>query len=216
MRDDACSRVAAGMARGEDGSTDGVAVRVNSSNSGSGMLTGVDLPDDDEFRDALHGLKNGDFSRLLPLFEGTGDTVPRIVAWVEQRRFQNQEKELAEALTCACFNGNVDVAEYLLEHGVPPSGGSDTGLNAIHWAANRGQLEAVRLLLRHNVPLETRSMYHGTALGTAVHAAIYETRTADHLVIIGELIDAGARIAEAGFPTGNESVDSVLRHYGAT
>jgi hypothetical protein len=175
----------------------------------------VDLADDDLFRDALQGLRNGDSSRLLPLFEGAGDAAPRIVAWVEEGRFHGYERELAEALTCACFNGKTGVAEYLLNLGVPPSGGADTGLNAIHWAANRGQLEAVRLLIRHNVPLETRSMYDGTALGTAVYAAIHEPRTADHLAIIEELIAAGACIDEAGFPTGNKSVDAILRHHGA-
>lgn len=38
--------------------------------------------------------------------------------------------------------------------------------------ANRGQQRAVRLLIQHNVPLESRSVYGVTALGTAVWSVI--------------------------------------------
>ena len=57
-------------------------------------------------------------------------------------------------------------------------------------------------------------MYDGTALGTAVWAAINEPR-ADHLVIIEALLESGARVQEAGYPTGRNDIDSLLRHYGA-
>lgn len=166
------------------------------------------------FLDALQGLRDGDFSRLNCLFEASGDVSP-IILWVREGRFQGHDEELAEALTCACFNGQIEVAEYLLKQGVPPSGGARTGLNAIHWAANRGQLEAVRLLIRYGVPLETRSMYDGTALGTAIYAAIYEPRTPHHLTIIEELLSAGACLNEAGYPTGVEAIDNLLRRQGA-
>lgn len=53
------------------------------------------------------------------------------------------------------------------------------GLDALHWAANRGQPTVVRLLINAGADLETRSMYGGTALGTAVWSAIHEPR-GDH------------------------------------
>jgi hypothetical protein len=106
------------------------------------------------------------------------------------------------------------VADYLLQRGVDPSAGADTGLNAFHWAANRGQLEVVRLLIGRKAPLETRSMYDGTVLGTAVWSAINEPRPA-HLQIIEDLLDAGACLAEVDYPTGNSKVDVVLRRHGA-
>src|SRR5262245_5755398 len=169
---------------------------------------------DASFADALEGLHRGDFSRLEPLFDersGRAGT-PQIVEWHEQGRFRDQPAALAEALTCASFLGRTAVAEYLLKHGVNPSGGAGTGLDAVHWAANRGQLEAVRLLIRAKAPLETRSMYGGTAVGTAIWSAVNEPRR-DHLQIIEELLDAGAHLEDAEYPTGHEHIDAILQRH---
>jgi hypothetical protein len=163
---------------------------------------------------ALEGLRRGDFSRLDSLFHSSGSR-PQIVEWVEQGRFCGHDQELAEALTCACFNGRTEVAEYLLNRGIAPSGGAGTGLDAVHWAVHRGQLAAVRLLIRHKVQLESRSMYGGTALGTAVWSAINEPR-ADHLAIIEELLAAGARVRESDYPTERDNINALLRRYGAS
>jgi len=165
------------------------------------------------FLDALRGLHRGDFSRLEPLFDGGSDPAgdrPLITQWHEQGRFRDEPQALAEALTCACLLGRTAVADYLLTQGVDPSAGAGTGLDALHWAANRGQLEAVRLLIERGAPLETRSMHGGTALGTAVWSAINEPRP-DHVQIIAELIDAGARLQDVEYPTGHEHIDAVLR-----
>lgn len=161
--------------------------------------------DDLLFRDAVQGLQRGDFSRLEPLF-----TSGQITRWHEAGRLADQPKAVAEALTCACFLGRADVAEYLLNQGVDPTAGAGTGLDALHWAVNRGQLESVRLLLRRKAPLETRSMYGGTALGTAIWSALHEPRL-DHLQIIQELLHAGARVSEVEYPTGNERIDALLK-----
>ena len=166
------------------------------------------------FDNTLAGLRRGDFSRLDPLFQSKSGSSSQIVEWANLGCFRGHDQELAEALTCACFNGRTEVAEYLLNRGIESSGGAGTGLNAIHWAANRGQLEAVRVLLRNKVPLESRSMYGGTVLGTAVWSAINEPK-ADHLAIIEELLAAGARVKEAGYPTGRDDIDGLLRRYGA-
>jgi ankyrin repeat protein len=176
-----------------------------------------DSADDAVFLDALQGLHRGDFSRLEPLFKGDEGNVDRraqIVKWHEEGRFRDEPKALAEAVTCACFLGRTIVAEYLLGHGVDPSGGASTGLNAFHWAANRGQLEAVRLLIRWKAPLGTRSMYGGNVIDTAVWSAINEPRS-EHLHIIEELLKAGARLEDEDWPTGNEEIDAILRRHRA-
>jgi hypothetical protein len=169
------------------------------------------------FSGAVQGLQRGDFSRLAPLLEDRPlERRPcQIIEWCDKGYFAAEPAALAEALTCACFLGRTGVAEFLLDRGVDPAAGAGTGLNAFHWAANRGQSETVRLLIRRKAPLETRSMYGGTVLGTAVWSAINEPRPG-HLQIIEELLVAGARLVEAGYPTGHEQVDAVLRRYGAS
>ena len=172
------------------------------------MMTAAN--DDARFSDALEGLHRGDFSRLEPLFDerSFSSGKAQIVEWHEQGRFRDQPK----ALTCASFLGRTSVAEYLLKQGVDLSGGAGTGLDALHWAANRGQLEAVRLLIRAEAPLETQSMYGGTALGTAIWSALNEPRR-DHLQIIEELLNAGARLGDTEYPTGHQRIDAILQRY---
>jgi hypothetical protein len=100
-----------------------------------------------QFHEAVRGLLAGDFSRLAPFFEGS--PCP-IIQWYEAGLFADEPQALEEAFTNACFLGRRDVAEYFLVRGINPSGGIATGLNAFHWAANRGQLEVVELLIRHS------------------------------------------------------------------
>ena len=161
--------------------------------------------------DFIDGMRAGDFSRLAAAFEGDR---PLVLRWDGEGAFAAVPEVRAEALTCACFLGHIAVVQYFMAQGVDPTAGSRTGLNALHWAVNRGQLEVVRLLLRSDVPLELRSMYEGTALGTAVWSAVHEPRPA-HPQIIEELLQAGAQVADAGYPSGNPAIDSILQRHGA-
>ncbi len=177
----------------------------------------TEAADDLEFRDAVEGLLRGDFSRLAPLFEdgGAGEDGPcRIVDWYDKGYFTYEPSALAEALSCACFLGRTGIAEFLLDRGVDPAAGAATGMNAFHWAADRGNLETVRLLIERKAPLETLNMYGGTVLGGTVWSAIQRLRP-DHAEIIAALIEAGARIEAVGYPTGNAAVDEILRRHGA-
>ncbi len=168
--------------------------------------------DTTQFENAVRGLKRGDFSRSEPLFENDLHHAGRrcqIIQWYEAGLFANEPDALAEAFTCACFLGYTSVVEYLLDKGADPAGGFKTGLNAFHWAVNRGQLGTSKLLIQHKAPLEIRNMYGGTILGTAVWSAVNEPR-GEQLRIIEELINAGARVEEAEFPSGYERVDKIL------
>ena len=173
-----------------------------------------DDPEDDGFRDAAAALRAGDFSRLEPLFEEVAGQPAAVQRWWAEGRFESEFVAAAEALTCACFLGKVHVANYLLQRGVSPAGGMGTGLNAMHWAANRGQVEAVRLLLQWRAPLDVRSMYGGNVLDTAVWSAINEPREGQ-LAVIDVLLDAGARLADEQYPTGREAVDMMFKQHGA-
>ena len=157
----------------------------------------------------------GDFSRLAPLFATPPDGSPSpIIKWFDDGLFASEPKALEEAFTCACFNGCTRVVEHLLARGVNPSGGINTGLNAFHWAANRGQLQTVEVLLQNKSPLETQNSYGGTVLGCAVWSAVYEPKR-NHLRIIEVLLKAGARVGAAEYPSGDERVDEILRRYEA-
>jgi hypothetical protein len=163
------------------------------------------------FDDAVNGLERGDFSRLEPLFVGgvEGDGASRVVRWFELGWFEGERKALNEALSCAFFNGRTQVAEYLMERGVDPLAGDGTGMTGFHWAANRGQLETVKFLIRKRAAMEMKNMYGGTVLGCAVWSAVNEPK-ADHVAIIKALVEAGANLDEVGALTGNEAVDEVL------
>lgn len=178
-------------------------------------MTAPVAQEDAEFREAVQGLIRGDFTALDPLFIGSPTGRPKILEWYDAGSFRDEPAALAEALTCACFNGRTEVAEYLLKRGVNSALGAGTGMNAFHWAANRGQLDAVRLLLRHQAPLEALNMYGGTVLGATVWAALHESKP-DHLAIIEALLAAGARTEAAGYPTGHQAIDALLRQHGAT
>lgn len=165
------------------------------------------------FQDAVAGLLAGDFSRLAHLFANDAHS-PRctIIEWYEQGLFTTEPQALAEALTCACFNGFTSVAETLINRGVDIEAGNGTGLNALHWAANRGHLEVERLLLQHQAKLETRNMYGGTVLSATVWAFFHEPR-AEHLQIIEALLEAGARVDAVEYPTGNVKIDELLQRH---
>lgn len=171
---------------------------------------------DPAFRDAVEGLLRGDFSRLEPLFEDEARSRQcPILQWYRQGYFDGEREALNEALTCACFLGKTAVAKYLLDQGCDAAAGARTGSNAFHWAADRGQLETVELLIERKAPLEIKNMYGGTVLGFAVWSAIHETRP-DHMAIIEALIKGGAQLDAAGYPTGDERIDALLRLHGAT
>ena len=167
------------------------------------------------FRMAVEGLLRGNFSASDPLFATDADPMDcPIVGWYAQGWFEAEPQALAEALACACFNGRTDVARFLLDHGVDPLAGHKTGLDAVHWAVNRGQLEVVRLLLERGVSLEHKNMYGGTVLGVAVWSAVHEPRR-DHLAIIEALLEAGADVGGAEYPSGRQDVDEVIRRHQA-
>lgn len=166
------------------------------------------------FSDAVSGLLAGDFSRLSPLFVFGEDGLPSPISrWLRDGSFDAHPAARAEAFTCACFNGHASVVEEFLARGEDPNGGIATGLNAFHWAANRGQVAIVERLIRAGADLETRNSYGGTVLGCTVWSAVHEPR-AGQIPVIQMLLEAGAKVAEADFPSGRDDVDALLKQFG--
>lgn len=164
------------------------------------------------FYEAFRGLLAGDFTRLDCLFSADEDNNCPILQWYDSRLFDLEPAALKEAFTCACFNGRIEVVERLLRDGIDPAGGMATGLNAFHWAANRGQLEIVRMLICYHAPMETLNSYGGTVLECAVWSAIHEPKPA-HPEIVEALLRAGAQITKRAFPCGDQRIDKILRRY---
>jgi hypothetical protein len=166
------------------------------------------------FEDAAQGLLNGDFSRLDPLFVSPPGEKSRIVAWFDDGAFDHDADALLEAFTCACFNGRNQVVDHLLAANIDPDRGNRTGMTAFHWAANRGQVETVRRLIAAKASLEALNRFGGSVLGCAVWSAIHEPRDGQ-LAVIELLLEAGARVAAAGYPTGDARIDALLLRHGA-
>ena len=162
------------------------------------------------FRDAVHHLDAGNYSSLEELLDAHS------LSLIDLLVLNGEPKvPMEQAFAWACMLGRASDARLLLEKGVDPLAGNNTGLNGFHYAASSGHLDIVKLLIERRVPLEVTNMYGGTVLGQAVWSAINETKV-DHVAVIEALLEAGAKVEEADYPTGNERVDEVLRRHGAT
>jgi hypothetical protein len=136
----------------------------------------------------LKALNGGDFSLLDKILTEAGVSIVDLLE-------ANGEPidAMHEAFAWACFTGRTDEAEMLLDKGLDPGASDKTGLSGFHWAANRGNVETVRMLIRRNAPLEQLNMYGGTVLGQTLWSAVNEPRPGQS-EIIELLIAAGAAI----------------------
>lgn len=160
------------------------------------------------FRDAVHALDAGNYSWLEALLDKHRLSLMDLLVAAGEPKVP-----MEQAFTWACMLGRTTDAEFLLDKGVDPLAGNNTGLNGFHYAVWHGHLDTVKLLIERKVPLEVRNMYGGTVLGSAVDGAENRPK-ADHVPIVEALLAAGAKIDDAGYPTGNERVDELLRRHG--
>lgn len=135
------------------------------------------------------------------------------------KRFLNRKttptrKRLHSAFRYACAGGHKDVVEFLLNKGVDLADGGGDGQTPLHWAVIFGQLEMVKLLLKHNPPLESRNMYGGTVLGQTMWSAAHGGSPKVYAEIIETLIAAGAKVPPRHVPV-NKPIDDLLRRYGS-
>lgn len=144
------------------------------------------------FQYAVAAMERGDFTAFEETV-GPERFTAQVIEWYENGYFENEPQTLAEVFSAACMLGHPKAAEYLLDKGVVPLAGTNTGLNGFHYAASSGRLEVINLLIARNVPMEVENMYGGTVLGQALWSAVNEY-TESHAEIIEELIKAGAII----------------------
>ncbi|HEU4387088.1 MAG TPA: ankyrin repeat domain-containing protein [Blastocatellia bacterium] len=134
------------------------------------------------------------------------------------------KEQLESGFMWACEYGHTAVVEFLLDRGFDLSTVSH-GMPGLHWAIIGGRIDTIKLLLDRGAPLELENVYGGNVIGSATWAVhwgdpVYRwpDPDTDWLAIVKLFIDAGAKVHEidTDFPTGNESVDELLRRHGMT
>ena len=116
------------------------------------------------------------------------------------------------AFRYACFYGRDDIVEYLIERGVDLAGHDGDGQTGLHYAAMSGHLDTIKLLLRHNAPLEARNEFGGNVLGQAMWSAAHGGDPEVFAPIIETLFAAGSKAMRE--PPVNPRVDAIATRYG--
>jgi len=68
----------------------------------------------------------------------------------------------------ACLNGQVDVAEYLLDQGCDRDLASNSGRTALHFAAHNGHIAVAQVLFRYGAKLDARDNQGRTPADIAI------------------------------------------------
>ena len=124
------------------------------------------------------------------------------------------KEQLNEGFLYACGYGHNSVVEFLLEKHVDPATESHDGQTPLHRAVIGGHLHTVKLLLRHNPPLEVKNVYGGTVLSQALWSAAHGGDPDIYLAILEALVAAGAKVPECHVPV-NTRVDAWLAEHGS-
>lgn len=92
----------------------------------------------------------------------------------------------------------------------------ELGATALHWACWKGYADIVEILLEHGAPLTIEDrQFHGTPPGWFGHGVRNcGEGQGDYARVARLLLAAGASFPAADLPTGNASVDAVLREHG--
>jgi ankyrin repeat protein len=122
--------------------------------------------------------------------------------------------QLNEGFLFACGNGRNSVIEFMLKKGVDLAAQRGDGQTGLHWAVIGGHPDTVKLLLRHNAPLEVQNAYGGTVLGQTLWSAAHGGDPDVYIAILQTLVTAGAKIPECHTPV-NARVDAWLAQHGS-
>lgn len=122
--------------------------------------------------------------------------------------------ELRDGFLFGCQFGRDAVVEFLIRLGLNPAAYDVHGQTGLHHAVIGGQVETVKLLLRHNPPLEAVNAYGGTPLGQALWSAAHGGDAEASIAILETLTAAGARLPERHVPV-NPKIDAWLQQHGS-
>jgi len=126
---------------------------------------------------------------------------------------REHQRHLASVYASLC--GRSEVVRFLLESRVDVSAQDGHGQSALHYAALGGYVDMIKLLIARGAPLELKNVWGGTVLGQATWGVMNEKAGPDYVGVIQTLLEAGAMVEEADYPTGDAHIEDMLRRHGA-
>jgi hypothetical protein len=126
---------------------------------------------------------------------------------------QASAQQRNEGFIYACGYGRNRVVEFLLEKDAGLVTQSANGQTGLHMAVIGGRLDIVKLLLRHNAPLEVKNRYGGTVLGQTLWSGAHGADPEVTIAILEALVGAGAQVPDGHVPV-NVRVDRWLAEHG--
>jgi len=154
-------------------------------------------------------LLDGDFSAIEAAFVSDSHGQSGISKVIDDPT--TSQEVIEEALTCASFLGANPIVRLLIDRQVNPQGGNRTGSDALHWAANRGNLETVQILLSNGASFNTINRFGGTVLEATIWSAMNEPHP-NHLQIIRELLKAGANL-QTEYPQTSRDIRAIFEEF---
>lgn len=121
----------------------------------------------------------------------------------------------ARRIVGAALRNNTRAVELLLTQGWPTNAALENNQTALHYAAWNGNLEMVRVLLKHNAPVNVfENEYGGSPLAWALNGSLYgwHCKEGDYPGVAQELLAAGAEIPKPEKPL--EATEEVLEIIG--
>jgi len=126
------------------------------------------------------------------------------------------DRELV-AKYCWETNTNYDAVKLMLDLGFPVAHPENShGYTPLHNAAWQGSGDLVELLIARGHPVNIRDpRYAATPLQYALYDCLTEKRhpEGEFARVIMSLLEAGSSLTDIKYPTGDASVDEVLRNY---
>ncbi len=117
----------------------------------------------------------------------------------------------------ASWLGRSEAVQLMVELEFPIDAFGPERMNALHWAAWRGDAQLVDFLVSRGAALEIVHGYGGTVLGCAVYASMHSPFEGDFPAVVRRLLDAGAKVeGRVKFPTHLPAIDALLApHMGS-
>ncbi|WP_299619030.1 ankyrin repeat domain-containing protein [Pelagibius sp.] len=133
---------------------------------------------------------------LAAIADGDGAEAKRLLSDTPSLWNDLTDKDLQRPTELAMNRDSLPVLRLLAELGFDPDRKGESDMPPIHAAAWWGHAEIVEMYIGLGVDLESRNMFGGTALGTAIHGSMNcpGAEEGDYLRCLRALVAAGAKI----------------------